>query len=111
MNRRNFLQLAALAVAGQAAERVFPFRVYSIPKNIVVASNWDQLIMPPSSLYGMPYYFPPGCLGSVGPWMGISRAEFIPFTTLKKDSETAEAARTLAKALDCPHTYRRAESL
>lgn len=37
MNRRNFLQLAALAIAGQAAERVFPFRVYSIPKKIVSA--------------------------------------------------------------------------
>lgn len=34
MNRRNFLQLAALSIAGQAAERVFPFRVYSIPETI-----------------------------------------------------------------------------
>ena len=39
MDRRNFLQLAALAVAGQAAERVFPFRVYSIPKKIMVVST------------------------------------------------------------------------
>ena len=39
MNRRNFLSLAALAIAGKAAERVFPFRVYSIPKRIV-APRW-----------------------------------------------------------------------
>lgn len=39
MNRRNFLQLAALVIAGKSAERVFPFRVYSIPKEIVVVSH------------------------------------------------------------------------
>lgn len=39
MNRRNFLSLAALAIAGKAAERVFPFRVYSIPKEIVIAAE------------------------------------------------------------------------
>lgn len=39
MDRRNFLQLAALALAGQAAERVWPFRVYSIPKEIVIAKS------------------------------------------------------------------------
>lgn len=44
MNRRNFLSLAALAIAGKAAERVFPFRVYSIPKEIVVASNMPPLM-------------------------------------------------------------------
>lgn len=31
MDRRSFLSLAALAIAGQAVERVFPFRVFSIP--------------------------------------------------------------------------------
>jgi hypothetical protein len=36
MDRRNFLQLAALALAGKAAERVWPFRVYSIPKTFAV---------------------------------------------------------------------------
>lgn len=41
MDRRNFLQLAALALAGKAAERVWPFRVYSIPKEIVVAKPVD----------------------------------------------------------------------
>jgi hypothetical protein len=35
VNRRNFLSLAALAVAGEAAVRVWPFRVFSIPKEIV----------------------------------------------------------------------------
>lgn len=39
MNRRNFLSLAALAIAGKAAERVFPFRVYSIPKEIEIARD------------------------------------------------------------------------
>jgi hypothetical protein len=39
MNRRNFLQLATLAIAGQAVERVFPFRVYSIPKKITVVPS------------------------------------------------------------------------
>lgn len=37
MDRRNFLSLACLVVAGKAVERTFPFRVYSIPKEIVVA--------------------------------------------------------------------------
>lgn len=41
MNRRNFLQLAALAIAGQAAERVFPFRVYSIPKSTALWYSAD----------------------------------------------------------------------
>ncbi len=30
------MQLATLALAGQAVERVFPFMVYSIPKKIVI---------------------------------------------------------------------------
>lgn len=47
MDRRNFLQLAALALAGKAAERVWPFRVYSIPKEIVAPSKWDQTIVSP----------------------------------------------------------------
>jgi hypothetical protein len=112
MDRRNFLQLAALAVAGQAAERVWPFRVYSIPKKIVVASKWDQLIMPLPfpSLNGIPCYLPSGCLDTVGPWMGIERTQFIPFTNSKKDAEAAESLNALAKALACPHTYHRAES-
>lgn len=41
MDRRNFLQLACLAVAGKAVERTFPFRVYSIPKEIVVPKPED----------------------------------------------------------------------
>ncbi len=46
MNRRSFLNLAALAIAGKAAERVFPFRVYSIPKEIVIAPNpYDGLFI------------------------------------------------------------------
>jgi len=36
MDRRSFLALASLAVAAKAAERVWPFRVYSIPKKIEV---------------------------------------------------------------------------
>lgn len=47
MNRRNFLQFAALAIAGQAAERVWPFRVYSIPKKIVA----------PEKIVGVDYGF------------------------------------------------------
>jgi|SRR6478609_435765 len=43
MDRRNFLSLAALALAGKAAERAWPFRVYSIPKEIVVAKPEDVL--------------------------------------------------------------------
>lgn len=53
MNRRDFLSLAALAIAGKAAERVFPFRVYSIPKKIVVA-KWDQSMMTPPSSFQIP---------------------------------------------------------
>jgi hypothetical protein len=35
MNRRNFLQLAALALAGEGVRRTWPFRVYSLPAQIV----------------------------------------------------------------------------
>jgi hypothetical protein len=56
MNRRNFLSLAALAIAGKAAERVWPFRVYSIPKEIVVA-KWDQSLMTPPSSFEIPSEF------------------------------------------------------
>lgn len=71
MNRRNFLSLAALALAGKAAERVFPFRVDSIPKEIIVAPSitlhlageeFYRRHLPhflggePPSLYGIPYY-------------------------------------------------------
>jgi hypothetical protein len=34
MNRRNFFKLSALALAGEATRRMWPFRVYSIPKEI-----------------------------------------------------------------------------
>ncbi len=85
MNRRNFLSLAALAIAGKAAERVFPFRVYSIPKEIVVAPCpitlhlagerfYASLVSEADRLYGMHYYqdVPP----SIGPWMGLSRSSY-----------------------------------
>lgn len=45
MDRRNFLQMAALAVAGQAAERVWPFRVYSIPNKIVVRPQQSLFVL------------------------------------------------------------------
>lgn len=53
MNRRNFLSLAALAVAGQAAQRVWPFRVYSIPKEIVLTPHPFD----PHFLIGFDSYF------------------------------------------------------
>jgi hypothetical protein len=60
MDRRNFLQLAALALAGKAAERVWPFRVYSIPKEIaLVPSKLDQFLM-----HSPEVFLPPMMLGS-----------------------------------------------
>jgi hypothetical protein len=54
MDRRGFLSLAVMAVASQAAVRVWPFRVYSIPKEILAPSKWDQFLMPPPLSYVLP---------------------------------------------------------
>lgn len=42
MDRRSFLQLATFAMAAKAAERVFPFRVYSIPKEIIIPVHSEE---------------------------------------------------------------------
>lgn len=83
MNRRNFLQFATLAIAGQAAERVFPFRVYSIPKTIcapkidLVGLNLDQFSGGEiTGLYGLSGDIPSGQLDTCGQFMNISRSPY-----------------------------------
>lgn len=39
MNRRNFLRMMIGGVAAAAAERAFPFRVYSFPSDIALAHS------------------------------------------------------------------------
>lgn len=84
MERRNFLQLAALALAGQAAQRVWPFRVYSIPKKIVVApitchlagdAFYASLVNEAEGLFGLPVY---AQYADVVPYMGLSRSMYPP---------------------------------
>lgn len=44
MNRRNFLQMATLALAGEGLKRCWPFRVYSFPAEIVIPSrSWEAI--------------------------------------------------------------------
>lgn len=93
MNRRNFLQLAALAIAGQAAERVFPFRVYSIPKNIVApkidldgrcltiemvraaVKQFEDNVGMDQRLFGLPGSMPTGLTHS-GKYIGLARSPY-----------------------------------
>ena len=42
MNRRNFLRTLIGGVASAAAVRTFPFRVFSFPKEIKLASSWEM---------------------------------------------------------------------
>lgn len=39
MNRRSFLQLATMALAAEGVKRAWPFRVYSIPREVRIASR------------------------------------------------------------------------
>ncbi len=100
MNRRNFLSLAFGAVAASAATRVWPFRVYSIPKEITTFGGLQicpypgrlstPLVGDPSAcltpellrqqvdafehrLFGIPANDPTWG-ASAGPYMGLSRA-------------------------------------
>ena len=54
MNRRNFLQLATMALAGEGLRRVFPFRVYSFPKEIkVVPRLTPEMVSVRETVYRM----------------------------------------------------------
>jgi hypothetical protein len=61
MDRRNFLKMLVGGVATAAAVRMFPFRVFSFPKEVVV---------PPNSWIGLPYWEDGAHCGTV---MGIHR--------------------------------------
>lgn len=49
MDRRNFLRTLVGGVAGAAAVRTWPFRVYSFPSKIVIPN------LPEHIFYGVPY--------------------------------------------------------
>ena len=63
MERRNFLRLLVGGVAAVAAERTFPFRVFSFPREIVVL---------PAGLTGLRYS--DDWINSTGTWYGLSRS-------------------------------------
>ena len=75
MNRRNFLGLLGMGVAGLALDHAIPFnRVWSFPKEIVIAPAWVYDARDAGlyvSLHGIPYFaeVPP----SVGTFYGIQR--------------------------------------
>jgi hypothetical protein len=76
MDRRNFLSLAALSLAGKAAERVFPFRVYSIPKKIFIPKDMQILGGEIPTIFGgvseAAYTYP------IGPSVELSRFQSLP---------------------------------
>lgn len=123
MNRRNFLSLAALAVAGQAAERVFPFRVYSIPEKIAIAPDnfMPSFLWFPREFSKLSEFVAPELDWlklHTGIWNPESfyevNGERYPATTNghRRASRALRAGDMLTlKALGCPHTYHQAESL
>lgn len=77
MNRRNFLRSLIGGIAATAAVRTFPFRVYSFPKEITIATRKQiEFVTDPApwSLHGLLYiaeFYNP-----TGDYMGISRRRY-----------------------------------
>jgi hypothetical protein len=73
MDRRSFLQGVALLFAAEAAERVFPFRVFSIPKKIGGTFSLGQL----REMAGLPNDGWPVQMEVYSPDFNIHRGSFI----------------------------------
>jgi hypothetical protein len=61
MDRRNFLQTLIGGVAGAAAVRTWPFRVYSFPTHVIYPAFSDQSLF---EVFGQDVLSPLGCFKS-----------------------------------------------
>jgi hypothetical protein len=52
MDRRNFLRSLVGGIAVGAAQRTFPFRVFSFPKEVVQPRGKWRMVMNPYAVYG-----------------------------------------------------------